>query len=73
MVAGAPGVAVSIDTHRMIREVARCQPRERIRHVCLGRFRWSSEDLRALARNSIDASFANAEIKTKLLDALACW
>ena len=41
--------------------------------VCARVFQWSSEDLQALARNSIDASFANAEVKTKLLGALACW
>jgi len=41
--------------------------------TCARVFGWSNEDLRALARNSIDASFANAEIKTKLLGALACW
>ena len=40
---------------------------------CSQAFGWSDEDLRALARNSIDASFANAEVKAKLLGALARW
>jgi adenosine deaminase len=31
------------------------------------------EDARALARNSIDASFADADVKARLLEALARW
>lgn len=36
-------------------------------------FGWSDDDLRALARNSIDASFANADVKAKLIRALSSW
>ena len=31
------------------------------------------KDLRALARNSIDASFADADVKARLLEDLARW
>jgi adenosine deaminase len=41
--------------------------------LCSQAFGWSDEDLRALARNSIDASFANADVKAGLLGALARW
>ena len=41
--------------------------------LCRQAFGWSDEDLRALARNSIDASFANADVKAGLLEALARW
>ena len=41
--------------------------------LCSQAFGWSDEDLRALARNSIDASFANADVKAGLLEALARW
>jgi adenosine deaminase len=41
--------------------------------LCGQAFGWSEDDLRALARNSIDASFANADVKAKLLEALARW
>jgi adenosine deaminase len=41
--------------------------------LCSQAFGWSDEDLRAVARNSIDASFANADVKAKLLEALARW
>ena len=41
--------------------------------LCSQAFGWSDEDLRALARNSIGASFANADVKAKLLEALARW
>jgi adenosine deaminase len=41
--------------------------------LCRDAFGWSDEDLRALARNSIQASFANAEIKGNLLQALSQW
>ena len=40
---------------------------------CSQAFGWSDEDLRALARNSIDASFANADVKAGLVAALARW
>jgi len=41
--------------------------------LCSQAFGWFDEDLRALARNSIDASFANADVKAGLLEALARW
>ena len=41
--------------------------------LCSQAFGWSDEDLRALARNSIDASFADADVKSRLLGALARW
>jgi adenosine deaminase len=41
--------------------------------LCSQAFGWSDEDLRALARNSIDASFANADVKARLLGDLARW
>ena len=41
--------------------------------LCSQAFGWSDEDLRALARNSIDASFADADVKARLLEALARW
>ena len=41
--------------------------------LCSQAFGWSDEDLRALARNSIDASFANADVKARLLEGLARW
>lgn len=41
--------------------------------LCSDSFAWSEDDLRAVARNSIDASFANADIKTVLIQALESW
>ena len=41
--------------------------------LCSQAFGWTDEDLRAVARNSIDASFANADVKARLLEALARW
>ena len=41
--------------------------------LCSQAFGWSDEDLRALARNSIDASFADADVKARLRGALARW
>jgi adenosine deaminase len=41
--------------------------------LCSKAFGWSDEDLRALARNSIDASFAGADVKARLLEGLARW
>jgi adenosine deaminase len=41
--------------------------------LCSQAFGWSDEVLRALARNSIDASFANADIKAELIKALSRW
>jgi adenosine deaminase len=41
--------------------------------LCSQAFGWSDADLRGLARNSIDASFANADIKAGLIQALSRW
>jgi adenosine deaminase len=41
--------------------------------LCSKAFGWTDEDLRALALNSIDASFANADIKAGLIQALSGW
>ena len=64
------GVAVSINTDdpvllgaSLVGEYA----------LCSKAFGWSDGELRALARNSIDASFANADVKARLTQALASW
>jgi adenosine deaminase len=64
------GVAVSINTDdpvlmgaSLVGEYA----------LCSKAFGWSDDDLRALARNSIRASFANEDIKARLTEALAGW
>ncbi|MDN8618646.1 adenosine deaminase [Variovorax ginsengisoli] len=64
------GVAVSINTDdpvllgaSLVGEYA----------LCSKAFDWSDDDLRSLARNSIDASFANADVKARLTQALSCW
>jgi adenosine deaminase len=41
--------------------------------LCSKAFGWSDAVLRTLARNSIDASFANADIKSTLIQALSRW
>ena len=41
--------------------------------LCSSTFGWSDETLRAVARTSIDASFANADVKAQLRAALARW
>jgi adenosine deaminase len=41
--------------------------------LCSTVFGWSDEVLRVLARNSIDASFASADVKAKLIQALSLW
>jgi adenosine deaminase len=64
------GVAVSINTDdpvllgaSLVGEYA----------LCSKAFGWSEGDLRALARNSINASFANADVKARLAQALSSW
>jgi adenosine deaminase len=64
------GVAVSINTDdpvllgaSLVGEYA----------LCSKAFGWSEDELRVLARHSIDASFANADIKQGLAQALAAW
>jgi adenosine deaminase len=41
--------------------------------LCRNAFGWSDADLRSLARSSIDASFANADVKARLIRALSRW
>jgi adenosine deaminase len=41
--------------------------------LCREAFGWSDDDLRALARHSIDASFADADVKARLIDSLSSW
>lgn len=64
------GVAVSINTDdpvllgaSLVGEYA----------LCSKTFGWSDGDLRELARNSILASFANADVKARLTQALSRW
>jgi adenosine deaminase len=64
------GVAVSINTDdpsllgaSLVGEYA----------LCSKAFGWSEDDLRTLARNSINASFANADVKARLTQALSNW
>jgi len=64
------GVAVSVNTDdpallgtSLDREYARCQQA----------FGWSDQVLRAVAGTSIDASFADADVKARLRAALARW
>ena len=66
----ARGVRVSVNTDdpallgaSLIGEYLQC------RHT----FGWSDEVTRAVAQTSIDASFANADIKAQLSDALKVW
>jgi len=41
--------------------------------LCSNAFGWSDDVLRGLARNSIHASFANADVKARLAQALPSW
>jgi adenosine deaminase len=41
--------------------------------LCSQAFGWSDDELRALARNSIEASFANTDVKARLTQALSSW
>jgi adenosine deaminase len=41
--------------------------------LCSKAFGWSDDVCRVLARNSIDASFANADLKAQLIQALSRW
>ena len=41
--------------------------------LCSEAFGWSDGELRSLARNSIDASFASADVKARLTRALSGW
>jgi adenosine deaminase len=64
------GVAVSLNTDdpallgtRLEQEYA----------LCREAFEWSDDDLWSVARTSIDASFANDDVKARLRDALSRW
>ena len=41
--------------------------------LCSQAFGWTDDTLQTLARNSIDASFANADVKARLSEALSRW
>jgi adenosine deaminase len=41
--------------------------------LCASTFGWTQEVQRVVARTSIESSFANPEVKQRLLDALAAW
>jgi adenosine deaminase len=41
--------------------------------ACASAFVWSDEDVRGVARTSVEASFAPAAIKRQLVDAIAAW
>ena len=64
------GVAVSLNTDDPVLLGASLEGEYAL---CSKAFGWSDDDLRALARNSIDASFADADVKAGLLEALARW
>ena len=64
------GVAVSLNTDDPVLLGASLEGEYAL---CSQAFGWSDEDLRAVARNSIDASFANADVKARLREALARW
>ena len=64
------GVAVSLNTDDPVLLGASLEGEYAL---CSQAFSWTDEDLRALARNSIDASFADADVKARLLEALARW
>ena len=64
------GVAVSVNTDdpalldtSLVHEYA----------LCRDTFEWSDDDLWSVARTSIDASFANDDVKTRLREALGRW
>jgi len=64
------GVAVSLNTDDPVLLGASLEGEYAL---CSQAFGWSDDDLRALARHSIDASFADADVKAGLLEALARW
>jgi adenosine deaminase len=64
------GVPVSVNTddpallgRRLDREYA----------ACAEAFAWSDEEIRGVARTSIEASFASPDLKARLLEALSSW
>ena len=64
------GVAVSINTDDPAL-LATSLPREYA--LCRDAFAWSDADVRSVARTSIDASFADEDVKTRLHHALSRW
>jgi adenosine deaminase len=64
------GVAVSVNTDD---PALLDTSLEREYALCRDTFEWSDDDLRSVARTSIDASFADDDVKARLLDALSRW
>jgi adenosine deaminase len=64
------GVAVSVNTDD---PALLDTSLEREYALCRDTFGWSDEDLRCVARTSIDASFANDDVKARLRAALSRW
>jgi adenosine deaminase len=64
------GVAVSINTDDPVLLGASLEGEYAL---CRRAFGWSDDDVRAIAHTSIAASFANADIKRRLNQALAAW
>jgi adenosine deaminase len=64
------GVAVSINTDDPVLLGASLEGEYAL---CSEAFGWSDADVRVLARHSIDASFAGAAVKARLIDALSRW
>ena len=46
---------------------------EREYALCRDTFEWSDDDVRSVARTSIDASFATDDVKARLRKALSRW
>ncbi len=64
------GVAVSVNTDD---PALLDTSLEREYALCCDTFEWSDDDLWSVARTSIDASFANDDVKTRLRNALGRW
>jgi adenosine deaminase len=64
------GVAVSVNTDD---PALLDTSLEREYALCRETFDWSDDDVGSVARTSIDASFANDDVKTRLREALSCW
>jgi len=64
------GVAVTINTDDPVLLGASLEGEYAL---CRTTFGWSDADLRAVARYSIDACFADPDVKTKLINALSMW
>jgi adenosine deaminase len=64
------GVAVSVNTDD---PALLDTSLEREYALCRDTFEWSDDDVRSVARTSIDASFANDDVKARLRKALSRW